>query len=295
MSMIYVGKKSGVTNYVHRTDAYNAYIRMISKYHVLTPDEENDLIIDYKENGNKESRDKVILHNQRFVLSVVKQYADNKNDDILDLINEANIGLCEAIDVFDTTLGFKFISFAIWYIRKYVKAYFDKKHVVNSHKYNSIANTINTISELYYQKNGFYPSNEYIESELRENYGKSFIINDCDKMSPISMSIDKCIDDGDDQLFGDSSIFNNATSSDNMCISMFNDLHNKEVVNELLEQLQPLNQLIITLKYGLNGNKALTTKEISELIKLPITYINKKHRKSIEIMASKINELKIAI
>lgn len=92
------------------------YINDISRYNVLSPEEEINLVKKMRL-GDEEARDKLINSNLRFVFSVAKQY-QYKGLSLGDLINEGNIGLIKAAEKFDETKGFKFISYAVWWIRQ---------------------------------------------------------------------------------------------------------------------------------------------------------------------------------
>lgn len=92
------------------------YLSEITKYPVLSPDEEVELFQQVKE-GDKRAKDKFIKCNLKFVVSIAKQYQRNDMP-LIDIINEGNIGLLKAIDRFDETQGFKFISYAVWWIRQ---------------------------------------------------------------------------------------------------------------------------------------------------------------------------------
>ncbi len=92
------------------------YLQNLSKYDVLTPDEEVALFQKYQ-SGCDVSYEKIISHNLRFVVSVAKKY-QNMGLSLSDLINEGNIGLMKAAQRFDISKGFKFISYAVWWIRQ---------------------------------------------------------------------------------------------------------------------------------------------------------------------------------
>jgi RNA polymerase primary sigma factor len=92
------------------------YLNEISKYNVLTPNEEFALFEAYQA-GDQMAYSKIILHNLRFVISVAKQY-QSPGLWLGDIINEGNIGLIKAAQRFDTSRGFKFISYAVWWIRQ---------------------------------------------------------------------------------------------------------------------------------------------------------------------------------
>ena len=97
---------------------YNIYLKDVRKYKILDLEEELNLIRK-AQTGDSEALNKVVNSNLRFVISLAKQYS-SYGCPILDLINEGNIGLIEAIKGFDETKGFKFLSFAVWCIRKYI-------------------------------------------------------------------------------------------------------------------------------------------------------------------------------
>ncbi len=92
------------------------YLNDISKFEVLSPEEEQ-LLFKRLETGDEEALKKIVTHNLRFVVSVAKQY-QFAGLDFNDLISEGNIGLLKAAERFDPTKGFKFISYAVWWIRQ---------------------------------------------------------------------------------------------------------------------------------------------------------------------------------
>lgn len=96
--------------------ALDRYLVEIARYPLLTPDEEVELCQLVKQ-GDKRAKEKLIKSNLRFVVSVAKQYQRNSMP-LIDIINEGNIGLIKAVERFDDTHGFKFISYAVWWIRQ---------------------------------------------------------------------------------------------------------------------------------------------------------------------------------
>ena len=107
-----------ITNTITRRDekSLEKYFNEISKYEVLSPEQELELFQKIK-TGDKDAIQAIVNHNLRFVVSVSKQY-QNLGLSLGDLINEGNLGLIKAAERFDETKGFKFISYAVWWIRQ---------------------------------------------------------------------------------------------------------------------------------------------------------------------------------
>ena len=107
-----------ITNTITRRDekSLEKYFNEISRYGVLSPEEELDMFKRIK-NNDEDALQKIVNHNLRFVVSVSKQY-QGLGLSLGDLINEGNLGLIKAATRFDETKGFKFISYAVWWIRQ---------------------------------------------------------------------------------------------------------------------------------------------------------------------------------
>ena len=103
-----------ITN--RESQSLEKYLQEIGKCDLIPHEEEVQLIMRIKK-GDKRAHDRLVKGNLRFVVSVAKQY-QGQGLTLPDLINEGNIGLIKAVDRFDVTRGFKFISFAVWWIRQ---------------------------------------------------------------------------------------------------------------------------------------------------------------------------------
>ena len=110
-------------------ESITRYFQEISKYSIITAEEEVELSVRIR-NGDTAALDKLVVANLRFVISVAKQY-QNQGLSFSDLINEGNVGLVKAAKKFDETRGFKFISYAVWWIRQsIIQAISDQTRIV---------------------------------------------------------------------------------------------------------------------------------------------------------------------
>lgn len=145
------------------------YFANISSTHPLEPDQETDLALRIRR-GDLQARNELVTANLRFVVSVAKQY-QNLGVPLDDLINEGNIGLIRAAERFDPTKGFKFASFAVWWIRQAILSFLvDKSRMVRLPQ-----NIIHVISRIRSAANAFEQENQRPPStaELAERTGMS--------------------------------------------------------------------------------------------------------------------------
>ena len=142
-------------------ESLDKYLTEISRVPMVTTEEEVALAQDIHAGGKKGemAKDKLVTANLRFVVSVAKQY-QNQGVPLTDLINEGNIGLITAADKFDETRGFKFISYAIWWIRQSIlQTIADYSHVIRRPQSQiGISNKIKNATNDFLQKNQRYPS-----------------------------------------------------------------------------------------------------------------------------------------
>ena len=148
------------------------YFKDVSKLSMISPEEEIELTKKIK-NGDEKAAEKLIKANLRFVISVAKQY-QGKGLPLVDLIQEGNCGLIEASKKFDETRGFRFISYAVWWIRQSImKAISDQCRTIRIPMSQVVCiSKINKASEKFEQKHGRKPSPEELEQDTNIEVSK---------------------------------------------------------------------------------------------------------------------------
>jgi RNA polymerase primary sigma factor len=231
------------------------YLREIGETPLISPDEEVDLAKKIRK-GDQEALEKLTKANLRFVVSVAKQY-QNQGLSLADLINEGNIGLIKAAKRFDETRGFKFISYAVWWIRQAIlQALAEQSRIVRLplnrvgtlHKIGKISSTLE-------QEYGREPSPDEIAKELELT---ELEVSDTLKISNSHLSLDAPFSVSEDNSLID-------ILEDEMQPPPDEDLIGdslKVEINKALNSLSPREAEVINLYFGLSNEKALTLEEI---------------------------------
>lgn len=241
--------------------ALDKYLNDISKIDMLTADEEAMLARKIRA-GDKEALDRMVKSNLRFVVSVSKQY-QNQGLSLPDLINEGNVGLMKAAKRFDETKGFKFISYAVWWIRQSILyAIVEYSRMVRL-PLNKVAsyNKINEAMVSFQQEFERDPSEEEL-SELLDIKPKE--VRRMMKGGNRHLSMDAPV--GGEE--GESTMLDLFMMDDDAQASPDNFLMEESRVIDIkngLSELSPRETEVISAYYGLNGHKSLTLEEIGEL------------------------------
>jgi RNA polymerase primary sigma factor len=239
--------------------ALDKYLNDIGKIPLLTPDEEADLARRIRE-GDHEALEILTKSNLRFVVSVAKQY-QNHGLSLSDLINEGNVGLMKAAKRFDETKGFKFISYAVWWIRQSIlQAIVEYSRIVRLplNKVGSY-NKVNEAYVKFVQEFEREPTHEELADVLGLTVKE---ISNVLKGNGRHMSVDAPLS-GDD---GNSTMLDVMSSDDEMAPDgTLMDQSLKEEVQQGLSILAPRELEVLSSYYGLNGKKSLTLEEIGDL------------------------------
>lgn len=236
------------------------YLNDISKYDVLTPEEELALFKRLR-NGDDKALDIIVRHNLRFVVSVSKQY-QHTGMSLTDLINEGNIGLIKAAQRFDETKGFKFISYAVWWIRQSILQAVNEKTDKIRIPLNLRANILEVISkrEQFIQQNEREPSME--ELAIATDF-KVSMVKKCLEYNLRCSSLDAPLaEDSETALSGVLTDTNIPAPDYNMAVHE----SQKKEVEQLLQTLKPRQAEIIAMYFGINGKKAMSLEDISDQI-----------------------------
>lgn len=244
-----------VTN--RETASLDKYLQEIGKVDLITAEEEVELAQRIRE-GDDRALEKLTNANLRFVVSVAKQY-QNQGLTLPDLINEGNLGLIKAAKRFDETRGFKFISYAVWWIRQSIlQALAEQSRVVRLplNKIGSI-NKINKAFATLEQMNERPPNAEEIAKELDMTVSD---VKESLKNSGRHMSMDAPLKEGEDSSLYDVLNFDESPNPDK---SLLHESLQTEI-ERALETLTPRDADVIRLYFGLNGNQPMTLEEIGE-------------------------------
>ncbi|GAB2502645.1 MAG: RNA polymerase sigma factor RpoD/SigA [Cytophagales bacterium] len=248
-----------ITN--RESQSLDKYLQEIGKVDLLTADEEVVLAKRIKE-GDQLALEKLTKANLRFVVSVAKQY-QNQGLSLGDLINEGNLGLIKAAQRFDETRGFKFISYAVWWIRQSIlQALAEQSRIVRLplNRVGSLNKISKTFSELE-QKFEREPSPEELAEVLEVTASE---VVDTMKISGRHVSMDAPFVQGEENSLLDVLENDGDEKPDD---GLMTDSLRKEV-QRALSTLTQREADVITLYFGLNGEHAMTLEEIGEKFNL---------------------------
>jgi len=237
------------------------YLQEIGKYELLTPEEEIELARRSKQ-GDEKALERLIQANLRFVVSVAKQY-QNQGLPLGDLINEGNLGLIKAAKRFDETRGFKFISYAVWWIRQSIlQALAEQSRIVRLPlnrvgALNKIGKKLSQLEQEFERE----PSTNELAEELDMSV---YEVADTLKISGKHISMDAPFVQGEDNKLLDIMPNENDPMPDHRL--MYESL--KKDIEEALNTLDPREREVVKLYFGIGYDHPLTLEEIGEKFKL---------------------------
>ncbi|MBR1721896.1 MAG: RNA polymerase sigma factor RpoD/SigA [Treponema sp.] len=242
----------------YNDETLDAYLKDLHRIPLLTPEEEKDLAVKAA-NGSVAAKNKLVNANLRFVVAIAKTY-QNRGFELMDLISEGNLGLMTAVEHFDVSKGYKFISYAVWWIRQSIqKALSDRSRAIRL--------PMNKVNELYQieKTRSFMEKDKSEEEQIREIAKilgmKESYVRELLNFNRDMISLDAPIDAAkSDTAVGDvyKDEINPTPEQEFLNASLKND------VDSTLKTLKPKAERVIRMRYGIGGYKAMSLKEIGD-------------------------------
>ena len=238
-------------------DPVRMYLKEIGKVPLLTPEEEQDLARRMAD-GDEEAKRRMAEANLRLVVSIAKRYV-GRGMLFLDLIQEGNLGLIKAVEKFDYTKGFKFSTYATWWIRQAItRAIADQARTIRIpvHMVETI-NKLIRVSRQLLQELGREPTPEEIAEEMNMPVER---VREILKISQEPVSLETPIGEEEDSHLGDFIQDDNVpVPADAAAFSLL-----KEQLNEVLGTLTEREQKVLRLRFGLDDGRARTLEEVGK-------------------------------
>ncbi len=253
------------------------YLTDIARYNVLTNSEEEMYTLKAA-NGDKSAKDELVRRNLRFVITVAKQYEMN-GVELDDLINEGNIGLVMAAESYNPTTGFKFITYAVFWIKKLILEYLAKNGKLIRLPANKLAviNKLNKKAAEMEQKMGR-------NVDISEILHDSSEITDGEDLSDFNQLSMLSFESLDSPLDSDVTASRHDVMADESCKPTDYELNHNDLKKQIsngLKILKPRDRQIMVLLFGLDGSTPLTLEAVSEKFDLTREMIRQIKQKSL--------------
>ncbi len=259
------------------SDSIQIYLKEIGKIPLLTGEEEVELS-KRKDKGDKDAERKMIESNLKLVVSIAKKFSGVKTLSLLDLIQEGNIGLFRAVDKFEHQKGYKFSTYATWWIRQAItRALADQSRTIRIpvHMVENI-NRYQQARRFLVQELGREPLAEEVASEMGEDIDKvRYII----KISQETISLETTVGDDDDNSTLEDFIEDIKNDSPDR-IAALQLL--KDYVREIMVSLSPREQKILEMRFGLVDGVAHTLEEVGQEFEVTRERIRQIEAKALE-------------
>jgi RNA polymerase primary sigma factor len=242
---------------VNIDDSVKMYLKDIGRVPLLSAQEELELA-EKMSKGDEEAKKQLINANLRLVVRIAKRYV-GRGMQFLDLIQEGNLGLMKAVEKFDYTKGFKFSTYATWWIRQAItRSLADQARTIRIpvHMVETI-NRLTKVSRTLLQKLGREPT----QSEIAEAMGVTEDkVVEIQKIALDPVSLETPIGEEDDSHLGDF-IEDKSTASQ---LEIAETKESKELINDILTSLAPREAAVLILRYGLRDNRPRTLEEVGK-------------------------------
>jgi RNA polymerase primary sigma factor len=266
-------------------DSIKIYLKEIGKIKLLTTKEELEIAKRIQNNNEDEARKILIRSNLRLVVSIAKRY-NNRGLSFLDLIQEGNIGLMKAVDKYDYTKGYKFSTYATWWIRQAItRAIADQSrsirlpvHVVET------LNKIKKFSKMFMQENKRKPTDEELASLCDLSVSK---IQELTKTSHLPISLETPIGDEDGNSLSDIVECEVEKNPEERVLS---DLLREDLEVVLQSFLNEREQMVLRLRFGLYDGMPRTLEEVGQVYNVTRERIRQIEAKALEKLRMQIQD-----
>ena len=238
-------------------DPVKVYLKEIGRVPLLTPEEEVELAVRISD-GDEAAKKRLSEANLRLVVSIAKRYL-GRGMQFLDLIQEGNLGLIKAVEKFDYTKGFKFSTYATWWIRQAItRAIADQARTIRIpvHMVETI-NKVKKVSSQLLHANGREPSAEEIAEELEMPVDK---VREIMRVAQEPVSMETPIGEEEDSHLGDF-IPDDDTPAP---VEVASHTLLKETLNSVLDSLTPREEKVLRLRFGLEDGRSRTLEEVGK-------------------------------
>ena len=242
-------------------DPVRMYLKEIGKVPLLSADEEIELA-ERMQNGDEAAKKRLSEANLRLVVSIAKRYV-GRGMLFLDLIQEGNLGLIKAVEKFDCTKGFKFSTYATWWIRQAItRAIADQARTIRIpvHMVETI-NKLIRVSRQLLQEYGRDPKVEEIAAAMNTSEER---VREIMKIAQEPVSLETPIGEEEDSILGDFIPDNDAPAPSDMAAFMLL----KEQLMDVLSTLAPREEKVLRLRFGLDDGRARTLEEVGREFKV---------------------------
>ena len=243
----------------HDENILAMYLKEINKIPMISREEEIELA-QKAQAGDKTAKNKLVKSNLRFVVNVAKKY-QNHGLDLTDLISEGNLGLLTAVEKFDVSKGYHFISYAVWWIRQSIlKAICEKSRAIRLplNRANELVQIEHARKVVGTKKT---EQQEYEEIGAMLNMDASHV-RDMINISREMISLDAEINDSDNNHTKVADFFEDNAYDRPEEKAIEKSMH--EEIDNVIETLRPNEARVIRMRYGLNGAKPMSLKEVGE-------------------------------
>ena len=238
-------------------DPVKVYLKEIGRVPLLTPEEEIDLAVRIK-NGDEAAKKRLSEANLRLVVSIAKRYL-GRGMQFLDLIQEGNLGLIKAVEKFDYTKGFKFSTYATWWIRQAItRAIADQARTIRIpvHMVETI-NKVKKVSSQLLHTNGHEPTADEIAAELDMPVDK---VREIMRVAQEPVSLETPIGEEEDSHLGDFIPDDDAPAPQDAASHTLL----KEQLADVLDTLTPREEKVLRLRFGLEDGRSRTLEEVGK-------------------------------